>query len=201
MAFDSSLTTIGTRVGGVVEKNRPTCGRTVCAVAAGTMWSCATRSLPSSSVQAVSAGSITGTLPGDQPNTSCTSLSGMRGEAGLGVGAIEPPARAPRIEADVGVVEHLRVVGAELDAAHVARGAVRAPAARRSGTCRRGPAAACRRSALVSTRSGVPSCQPLGKWGIGGRFAGSPSGAPCDAHAVMVAISSSRSRRSLTKSP
>jgi hypothetical protein len=36
---------------------------------------------------------------------------------------------------------------------------------------------------------------------MAGRFAASPAGAPCDAHATIVAISSSRSRRSLTNSP
>ena len=47
------------------------------------------------------------------------------------------------------------------------------------------PGAACRPRSLVSTRSGVPSCQPLGEAGGAGRLSpGSPSGAPCDAHAV-----------------
>jgi hypothetical protein len=56
----------------------------------------------------VSAGSITGTFPG--------------GKARLAVGAIQLATRAPQVESDVGVVQHLLVATAELDATHVARG-------------------------------------------------------------------------------
>ena len=72
IACASSLTLIGVRVGGVSEKNRPIAGCTVSLVAPAIMWSSRTRSAPGSSVHAVSDGSITGTLPGDQPYTFCT---------------------------------------------------------------------------------------------------------------------------------
>ena len=67
IAFDSSLTLIGVRVGGVSEKNRPIVGCTVSLAAPAIMCSSRTRSAPGSSVHAVSDGSSTGTLPGDQP--------------------------------------------------------------------------------------------------------------------------------------
>ena len=72
IAFDSSLITSGSRVGGVSEKNRPTVGWTISGAPVGSRCSCMTRSLPGSSVHARSAGSMNGTLPGDQPNTFCT---------------------------------------------------------------------------------------------------------------------------------
>ena len=65
----SSFTLIGVRVGGVSEKNRPIVGCTVSLFAPAIMWSSRTKSVPGSSVHALSDGSITGTLPGDQPYT------------------------------------------------------------------------------------------------------------------------------------
>ncbi len=56
-------------------------------------------------------------------------------------------------------------------------------------------------SVIFTTRSGVPSCQPLGKDGGGGAFAGSPRGAPASIHALSSAISASASRRSSRNSP
>jgi hypothetical protein len=56
-------------------------------------------------------------------------------------------------------------------------------------------------SGIVSTRSGLPSAQPLGQSiGLGRSFA-SPFGMPASTQAASVSISSCVSRRSLAKWP
>ena len=63
------------------------------------------------------------------------------------------------------------------------------------------PAGIGNASSIESTRSGVPSIQPVGNFGFGGNSLGSPSGAPAAAHAFRSSRSFGVTRRSPTKWP
>lgn len=68
IVFEPSRKSIGRRVGGVSVKKNPTLGRTASGLPEGIMCSWMIRSLPFSRRHAMSAGSITGVMPGVQPS-------------------------------------------------------------------------------------------------------------------------------------
>ena len=176
IAFASSFTLIGVRVGGVSEKNRPIVGCTVSLCA-----------------------------PGDHVEQQDEVGAGIERPRVVGRLHHRHLARRPAVHVLHLVVVHRRETGARFGAIERARHARRidarrprgaAPAGDRRGTRRRARsasgdrhrerrscgtrrpcrAAACTGSGSVSTRSGVPSCQPPGNVGGFGASAGFPFG-------------------------
>ena len=143
------------------------------ALAPAIMWSSRTKSVPGSSVHALSAASITGTLPGVQPYV--VDLTAVhRRESGTRLGTIEHARHASEIDRQIRVVQHLRAIGAELDGAHVARCVVIGTGTTKLRKTSRLPGCSTYGSGSVSTRSGVPSCHPPEKVGGFGTSAGFP---------------------------
>ena len=112
------------RVGGRSPKKNPIDGRTPSGLPLGCMCSCTTRSVPGSSRQARSASTSGGDLPGGPAEEVAIRVLGRAGQqsvvAGRAIGVVEPPRAVAAVDADVGVVDHPGVAGAELDAADVA---------------------------------------------------------------------------------